>query len=67
MKCTMPGCRAAINGFTGLQELMSLRKHFSKKHKVVLDMMAALQFREAIEAGLAPLRVEGTESTHGAK
>lgn len=54
MKCTMPKCRAQINGVSGLQEIMALRKHFQKSHKMVLTTEEALEVRLNIEDGKEP-------------
>jgi hypothetical protein len=54
----MPGCKAEIHAMTGLQEISKLQQHFSKKHKIVLDMMAALKAREVMEVGEVPIRVD---------
>jgi hypothetical protein len=53
----MPKCRHEIRGWTGLDELMRLRAHFLRKHKIDLSMDAALKVREVIEAGEVPIRV----------
>jgi len=54
----MPKCVVTIYAMTGLQELNKLQSHFAKKHKIVLSMNAALQFRETMEAGECPVRIE---------
>lgn len=54
MKCTMPKCLAEINGWTGLQELWSLQKHFASKHKVRLSLNEAASVRIDIEGGKVP-------------
>lgn len=54
MKCTMPKCRGQINGMTGLQELMALRKHFQKSHKLMLSTEETLEVRLNIEDGKEP-------------
>lgn len=54
MKCTMPKCRGQINGVSGLQEIMALRKHFQKSHKMVLSTTEALEVRLNIEDGKEP-------------
>jgi len=54
MKCTMPKCRSQINGVSGLQEIMALRKHFQKSHKMVLTTEEALEVRLNLEDGKPP-------------
>lgn len=54
MKCTMPKCRSTINGLTGLDEIVKLRQHFAKAHKMPLTMEEALEVRIDIENGIAP-------------
>jgi len=59
LRCTMPGCKTVIRAWTGLQEIQKLMKHFEGKHKLVLTMDRALEFRVAMEAGEAPIRIDG--------
>lgn len=54
MRCTVKGCRGRINGFTGLQELTNLQKHFTKVHRVTLSMGEALRVRVDMENGREP-------------
>ena len=38
-------CGAEIYGMTGLQELQAFQKHLRKKHKQVIDLGRALEYR----------------------
>ena len=48
MKCPVLGCGKEINGMTGLQELIKLRKHFARKHSQI-NMEEALEIRVIAE------------------
>jgi len=50
----MPKCRATINGWSGLQELQALQRHFEKKHGIVLALDQAAEVRVDIENGHEP-------------
>ena len=54
MKCTMPKCRAQINGMTGFQEIQKVQQHFARAHKVRLSMNEAMEVRINLEDGVEP-------------
>ena len=53
-RCTMPGCKATINGWSGLEELTRLRRHFERKHKIALYTDEAAELRNVMEDGHEP-------------
>jgi hypothetical protein len=57
LNCTMPGCRGKINGWTGLDEIKKLMGHFERKHKLVISMEQALEYRIAMEEGRIPVEI----------
>lgn len=54
LNCTMPKCRAKIHGWTGLDELLKIRQHFSRKHHYNLATDEAAEVRLAMEEGREP-------------
>lgn len=63
LRCTMPKCKYVFHGLTGLAELLCLKRHFWRKHKIDLSMDAALKFRVVIEAGEVPVKVDAPART----
>lgn len=43
-------CGAQIKGFTGLQEIQSLKTHMKRKHKITINTSEALEIRIKYEA-----------------
>lgn len=56
LKCTLPKCGYVICALTGYQELLKLKKHFWRKHKVDLSMQEVMAARVEMEDGRVPAR-----------
>lgn len=61
LPCTMPKCRGRIKGMTGLQMIQGVTGHFFMKHGLTLSLEMANQFLDAIETGMAPIRIDKPE------
>lgn len=48
--CLVPGCRSAIRGWTGLDELTKLRAHIVRSHLAAINPNEALELRAKWES-----------------